>query len=163
VANLSVGVNVDFTGVTYTPGTGWSGTPAWTITPSNLVAHQGNNKIAWSLTTLNSNQQNTVPSGFTAAFSSTSGVVFKASNPTPWTGSTPTLQTTGPNSGQITADDNFQNLAVSQTFNYTTSVSLTPNAGNNGVGTTFSYDPDVENDSGGGVITYAAAGEAAGV
>jgi hypothetical protein len=159
MANLSVGVNVDFTGVTYTPGSGWSGSPTWTFNPPSLQVHQGNNKITWSLTTLNSSQQNSVPTGYTGGFSANNGLIFKASNPTPWTGTTPTLQT----NGTITANDNFQNLSTTQTFQYTTSVTLTPNAGTTGTAGTFTKDPDVENESGGGVIKFSPMGEVAGV
>jgi hypothetical protein len=161
MANLSVGVNVDFTGVTYTPGNGWSPQPAWTFTPPNLEAHQGNNKITWTLTTNNASGQNTVPAGYTAAFASgTSGVAFKATNPVAWTGSTPTMQP----DGTITANDNFQNLDENETFNYTTTVVLTPNAGTNGQQGTFTWDPDVENVSGGGgMLTHSVAEPVAGV
>jgi hypothetical protein len=149
---LGVNVNVDFTGVTYTSGSGWSGTPAWTFDTPNLVVHKGHNKITWTLTTLNSNQQNSVPAGYTAAFADgTSGVVFKPSNPTPWTGSTPTKQS----NGTIKCDDNFHNIPETEIFNYTTTVELTPNTGTNGQLGTFQFDPDVENASGdGGQLTH---------
>ena len=147
MANLSVGVNVDFTGVTYTPGSGWSPQPAWTFTPPSLEAHQGNNKITWTLTTNNASGQNSVPAGYAAGFGSgTTGIVFKSTNPIAWTGSTPTTQP----DGTVTANDNFQNLSQDETFNYTTTVVLTPNAGTNGQSGTFTFDPDVENVSGGG-------------
>ena len=158
--NLSVGVNVDFTGVTYNPGRGWSPQPAWTFTPPSLVVHQGNNKITWTLTTNNANGQNSVPAGYTAGFAAgTNAIVFKSSNPVAWTGSTPTQQA----DGTITADDNFQNLNQTEVFDYTTNVVLTPNAGTNGQSGTFSLDPDVENVPGTRVTHSVAEHEVAGV
>lgn len=139
---LGVGVNADFTGVLYTNGN-WTKQPAWRFSPPSLQAHNGNNKITWTLATLNSSNQNSVPAGYTAAFQSTNGIQFKPSTP-PWPGSTPALQ----GDGTITANDNFQNQGAAQTFGYTTVVVLTPNPGTNGVVGTFTIDPDVQNESG---------------
>ena len=151
MANLSVGVNADFTGVTYTPGSGWSGQPTWSFNPSSLPVHQGNNKITWALSTNNNNQQSSVPAGYTAGFAAgTNGIIFKSTNPVAWTGSTPTTQP----DGTVTANDNFGNLSETQTFNYGCNVVLTPNAGTNGQSGTFTCDPDIENESSGGMLTH---------
>ena len=135
MANLAVGVQADFTGVLYTNG-GWNKQPAWTFSPPSLPAHNGNNKITWTLTSI------AVPSDYSAAFQATNGIQFKPSPP--WPGSTPTRQP----DGTVTANDNFQNQGATQTFGYTTAVVLTPNAGTNGASGTFSIDPDVVNESG---------------
>ena len=146
--NLPVGVTVNFNGVSYVSGQGWQGTPSWSFDPGNCKAHNGNNNITWTLTA------NNVPTGYTAGFTADTndegGVVFKASNPDPWTGTTPTKQ----DDGTVQATDNFQNLGASQKFHYTTSVTLTPDSGTTGAAGTWTHDPDVENVSGGGVLEH---------
>ncbi len=144
MANVSITVNVDFTNVTYVPGQGWSGQPAWTVAPANQPMHNGNNKITWLLTTLNANRQNSMPAGYTAAYPATGAITFKPSNQYPWPGSTPTTQA----DGTVTADDNFRNLGATQNFFYTTAVTLSPNAGSGGAPGNFTFDPDIENQSG---------------
>jgi len=122
---------------------GWTGAqPAWTVTPESLKCQHGNNKITWTLTAQN------VPTGFSAAFTNP-GVVFKPVPP--WTGSTPANQS----NGTITADNNFRALPAPVKFDYTASVTVTPNPGTPYPPQTFSYDPDVENE-GGGIFAAAA-------
>ena len=147
--NIAITVNVDFTGVTVQNGA-WSGQPTWTVTPSNAQAQAGNNKITWSLTTLNSSSQNSVPAGYSASFTS-DGIVFKSTNQQEWD-DPPALQ----GNGTITADDNFHGLTENVFFYYSTKVQLTPNAGTNGPTGTFSADPDVENEMGNAVVKAAA-------
>jgi hypothetical protein len=139
--NIPITINVDFTGVTYQNGA-WSGTPAFTPSPASQGVQQGNNKITWTLTTLNANRQNTVPAGYTPGFTS-DGIVFKVTNQQPWNNA-PALQP----DGTITASDNFQNLSQDVYYYYTTKVQLTPQAGTNGQPNTWSFDPDVVNESG---------------
>lgn len=141
MANIGITINVDFTGVTYSNGL-WSGTPAFTATPASAPVHQGNNKVTWTLTTLNGSNQNAVPSGYTAGFT-TDGIIFKSTNLQPWNNA-PVLQP----DGTITASDNFQNLSQNVFYYYTTKVQLTPQAGTNGTANSWSFDPDVENEGG---------------
>jgi hypothetical protein len=133
-----VSVSCDLTG---TFNNGWTGTPpAWTFSPDPLQVQNGHNKIIWTLTATNP------PTGFTAAFTNPGGIVFK---PSPaWTGTAPSTH----GDGTIRADDNFHNLAANVTFGYTTSVTVTPPAGSSYSAQTFTYDPDVENEAGGGKI-----------
>jgi hypothetical protein len=135
MANIGITINIDFTGVTYQNGA-WTGTPVFTPNPSSAPVHQGNNKITWTLTTLNSNNQNSVPAGYTAGFTS-DGIVFKSTNQQPWNNA-PALQS----NGTITASDNFQSLSQDVYYYYTTKVQLTPNQNS------WSFDPDVVNESG---------------
>ena len=140
---VPIGVNVDFTGVSVQNGA-WTGTPVWTITPNTQQVQPGNNKITWTLTTVNTANppQNSVPAGYTAGFTS-DGIIFKSTNQQAWN-STPTLQS----DGTMQADDNFQGLSQAVNYYYGTKVQLTPNAGTNGVPGTWSADPDVQNEAG---------------
>jgi len=138
---LPITVNVDFTGVSVQNGA-WTGTPAWTITPNTQQVQPGNNKITWTLTTLNAAQQNSVPAGYTAGFTS-DGILFKSTNQQAWN-SAPALQS----DGTIQADDNFHGLSQAVNYYYGTKVQLTPNASTNGLLGTWSADPDVQNEAG---------------
>jgi hypothetical protein len=140
---VDITVNVDFTNVSFQNGA-WTGTPVWTITPNTQQVQPGNNKIAWTLTTLNSAQppQNSVPSGYTAGFTS-DGIIFKSTNQQAWN-SAPTLDT----DGTIQAEDNFRGLSQVVNYYYSTKVQLTPAAGTNGLLGTWSADPDVQNEPG---------------
>ena len=131
---LAVSVAVDFAGVTYN-NRAWGGSPSFTVSPSSLQVHNGNNNITWTLTATN------VPAGCTAAFPAV-GVVFKTTNDPPWVGTTPTTQS----DGTVTASDNFSKLDSALDFAYSTIVQLTNTA--DGTTTQFTYDPDVENESG---------------
>ena len=139
--NIPIAINVDFTGVTYQNGA-WTGTPAFTATPSSAPVEHGNNKVIWTLTTVNANNQNTVPTGYSAGFTN-DGIVFKSTNQQPWNNA-PAKQP----DGTITANDNFQNLPQDVYYYYTTKVQLTPQAGTNGQQNTWSFDPDVVNEGG---------------
>jgi hypothetical protein len=131
-----VAITCNLTGTYNSSTNSWTGAqPAWTFTPDPLQCHNGNNAITWTLTASN------VPTGFTASLTS---IVFKPTPP--WTGGAPAKQT----DGTVTAGDNFQNITTPVEFGYTTTVAVTPNPGTTGQGTTFSYDPEVENESGGG-------------
>ena len=133
---LPVAVNVDFSSVTIR-GNQFSGNPAWTFTPPELQVHNGQNNIKWTLTAVN------LPTNAQAAFASSNAVQFKGTNNPPWTGTAPATQP----DGTVTAGDNFQNLASSQKFYYNTNIVLSaPSV----VSQSYTFDPDVENESGGG-------------
>ncbi len=139
--NIPIAINVDFTGVSYSNGA-WSGTPGFSATPSSAPVQHGNNKITWTLTTVNGSNQNTVPAGYTAGFTS-DGIVFKSTNSQSWNNA-PALQS----NGTITASDNFANLAADVYYFYTTKVQLTPQAGTGGSPNSWAFDPDVVNEGG---------------
>lgn len=138
---IPITVNVDFTGVTVV-NNAWSGTPVWTFTPPTAQVQPGNNKVTWTLTTLNASGQNSVPAGYAAGFTS-NGIVFKDTNLQRWN-STPTLQA----DGTIQADDNFQGLSTVVDYFYTTNVQLKPNTGTSGPTGLWSKDPEVQNEIG---------------
>jgi hypothetical protein len=147
--NIPITINADFTGVTYQNGA-WTGTPAFTASPNNAPVQHGNNKIVWTLTTLNASNQNSVPAGYNAGFTS-DGIIFKSTNLQPWNDA-PVLQP----DGTITAADNFQNLSQNVFYYYTTKVQLSPKPGTNGTQMTWSFDPDVENEAGNSLKLVAA-------
>jgi hypothetical protein len=136
---LPVSVTCNLTGTFNASNGTWTGQqPAWTFNPDSVKVHNGQNNITWTLTATN------IPTGFTAAFTDP-GVAFKTSPQ--WTGGSP--QNASGNQS-VAASDNFQNLASTVKFRYTTSVTLTPNPGTGYSATTFTHDPDIENESGGG-------------
>ena len=117
---------------------GWTGVqPAWTVEPEKVKCSKGKHSIVWSMTAQN------VPTGFDAAFADP-GVVFKPTPP--WTGGTPTNEL----NGTVTASNDVHATSKKISFFYTTSVAVTPGPGTPYPGQTFSYDPEVENDGGGG-------------
>ena len=133
--NKSVRVSCNLAG---TFDNGWTGQqPAWTVEPDSVKCKPGNNKLTWSLEASNA------PAGFTAAFTNP-GIVFKPQPP--WTGSTPENK----NNGTVTADNNYERIAVKTKYPYTAFVTVTPPPGSQFPPKTFSFDPEVENDTGGG-------------
>lgn len=132
---VSCTVTVDFSGVRLV-GTQFQGTPSWAFSPDPLPVYKGQNNVSWTLVA------NNLPQGANASFPASNPIVFKPSNPIPWTGGPPTKQS----DGTVTASDNFGNLAATEDFFYTVSVVLTQPLI---IEQTYSYDPEIENESGG--------------
>ncbi len=133
---IPVGVSVDFSNVTVA-GNQFSGNPSWTFNPGSVPVQHGHNKITWTLTATN------VPSGASAMFADSNAIQFKPANQIQWTGSQPTKKS----ASEVEADDNFHSLSTTQTFYYNTNVTLSaPSV----TAQTYTYDPDVENEAGGG-------------
>ena len=131
-----INVNVNFRNVSYSPSTGWSGTPTWNVpTPVNVPPSKAGDSmsIRWNLNAA------AVPAGFTAEFA-TNGILFGNG----WTGGPPSSS----NSTTISVNDTFNGLSSNQDFEYTIAVNLGGLVNGQYVQTTFSLDPDVENQSG---------------
>src|SRR5262249_49183059 len=111
-------------------------------------ASNGNNNINWNLHAANP------PGGYTSAFPNSGAIVFKSSNNPQWPGGTPTTQS----GTSVTAADNIENQTTTNHFHYTTTIVVTEPHGV--TTTTFTHDPQVENDPGGGVIYHDVMAEA---
>lgn len=129
--NVGADVKVNLKDVQYTNGA-WSGTPTWDV--QKITVHPGDNDIIWNIKAQN------VPAGFTVAFPATGGIVFSGT-PT-WTGGTPSLQP----DGTYMCTDNYAAVSAPTDYYYTVNLNLVPNAGTTTPGTSFRYDPDVENE-----------------
>lgn len=125
---IPVPVVVNFTGISYNNGA-WSGTPSWTV-PRTVQVHPGSNTINWNLNAA-------VSSGYAAKFT-TDGIYFPPSSQ--WPGGTPQRV----NDGLVRAEDDFTTIAAPTDYYYGVKVTLTQTA--SGQSSTFTYDPDVENE-----------------
>jgi hypothetical protein len=141
-APTDVNVNVNLSGVSYANGA-WSGTPTWHFVPHKAHVLEGDNTVTWTLHASNPGQ------GYSAAFPSSSPIVFKSTNDPQWPGGTPTIQS----DGTVDASDNFDGVTATYEYKYTTSVVVTAPGG---ATQTFTHDPDIENDPG-GVICHGVA------
>jgi hypothetical protein len=129
--NVGADVKVNFNDVQYANGA-WSGTPTWDV--QKVTVQPGDNNIIWNV------KAQQVPAGFTAAFDPSTGIVFSGSPA--WTGGTPTLQ----GDGTYMCSDNFESLPQPTDYYYSVAVKLVPNPGTSTPGTSFTYDPEVENE-----------------
>jgi hypothetical protein len=129
--NVGADVKINFSDVQYANGQ-WSGTPSWDV--QKVTVHPGDNNIIWNV------KAQSVPAGYTAAFDASNGIEFSG---TPaWTGGPPTLQP----DGTYLATDNFPSISAPTDYYYSVIVNLVPNAGTTTPGTSFNYDPQVENE-----------------
>jgi hypothetical protein len=140
--NIPVTVHVDFKDIAYnTSSSTWSipaGKPKWTV-PAKTPVQSGANLITWTLRSTN------VPSGFSATFDTSDGIVFDAG----WPGGAPSMQTTT----TITATDDFEPGGATEDYEYSVNVVLTMDA-NSSVSHDFPYDPDVENEGSTPIISH---------
>ena len=112
----------------------------WEFSPNNgtvnVPSGQSAFPIQWNL------EGKHKPSGTTVAFAGSAGIAFKSSNAKAWPGSTPVISPG--NSNQYTCTDD--NSDANDVGDYAYAVNIVVTAGN-GTQTTYSYDPDVQNDS----------------
>ena len=112
----------------------------WEFSPNdgnvNVPNGQSNVPIEWNL------EGKHKPSGTTVKFADSGGIAFKSSNVKAWPGSTPTM-TVGDPSQYTCTDDNSDANDVGD-YAYAVNIVVTDS---NGTQTTYSYDPDVQNDS----------------